>query len=109
MHWYLLVAFMFVLSTVIFAIQNSQQITLKFLSWDLPSFPLVLVIMFSFATGALVILLFSITRQLRLTLQIRDLQARLKKMEKNLAAQAQPGDTGPASSPDRPGNNPDKK
>lgn len=109
MHWYLMVAFMFVLSTVVFAIQNSQQITLKFLNWDLPSFPLVLVIMFSFATGALVILLFSITRQLRLTLQIRDLQARLKKMEKNLAAQAPPGDTGPASSPDHPGHNPDKK
>ncbi|MFZ5633139.1 MAG: LapA family protein [Bacillota bacterium] len=90
MQWYLVVALLFVLSISVFAIQNSQQITMKFLYWDLPSFPLVLVILFSTATGVLVTLLFTITRQVRLNLQVRSLQARVKQLEKKLTETGKP-------------------
>jgi len=87
MLWYISLAALITLSIAVFAIQNSQQVTLKFLHWDLPSFPLVLLILFSAATGMLVTLLFSVTKQLRMTIQVKDLQARIKKLEKQLSAQ----------------------
>jgi uncharacterized integral membrane protein len=98
MHWYLVLAFLFVLSVSVFAIQNSQQVVVRFLHWELPSFPLVMLILFSAAAGVLVTLLFSLARQLKLTVQIRDLQSRIRQMEKKLAGQPAPhGETGPAS------------
>ena len=87
MLWYISLAALITLSIAVFAIQNSQQVTLKFLLWDLPSFPLVLLILFSAATGMLVTLLFSVTKQLRMTIQVKDLQSRIKKLEKQLSAQ----------------------
>ena len=82
MLWHISLAALLTLSVAVFAIQNSQQVTLKFLHWDLPSFPLVLLIMFSAVTGVLITLLFSVTKQLRMTIQVRDLQSRIKKLEK---------------------------
>ncbi|MCL5057673.1 MAG: LapA family protein [Actinobacteria bacterium] len=83
MLWYLAAAALITLVISVFAVQNSQPVTLKFLLWDLPPLPLVLIILFSAATGVLVTLLFSVARQLRLNLQIRDLQSKLKQLEKN--------------------------
>ncbi|MCL6611236.1 MAG: LapA family protein [Peptococcaceae bacterium] len=94
MHWHLVLAFVFVLAITLFAIQNSQQVTLQFLSWELPPLPLVLVILFSAASGVLVTLLFSIAKQLRLTLQIRNLQSRLSQLEKKPSAQPGSGTEG---------------
>ncbi|MFZ5649978.1 MAG: LapA family protein [Bacillota bacterium] len=94
MQWYVAVAALITLAVSVFAIQNSQQVTLKFLTWELPSFPLVLLIFFSAITGVLITLLFSVAKQLRLAMQIRDLQSRIKKMEKD--ATARPADRAPA-------------
>ncbi|MFZ5648811.1 MAG: LapA family protein [Bacillota bacterium] len=94
MQWYIAVAALITLAVSIFAIQNSQQVTLRFLAWDLPSFPLVLLILFSAATGVLITLLFSVAKQLRLTMQIREMQARIKKLEKQISTQ--PPDKAPA-------------
>lgn len=91
MQWYLVLALAFIFSIAVFAIQNSQQVALKFLAWELPSFPLVMLILFSAATGALSALLFGVAKQLRLTLQVRDLQARIKQLEKKLSGQTGPG------------------
>lgn len=99
MQWHLVLAIVFVLALTLFAIQNSQQVTLQFLSWELPPLPLVLVILFSAASGVLVTLLFSIAKQLRLTLQIRNLQSRLNQLEKKLSAQQPPADGGQSQSP----------
>ncbi|MFZ5644450.1 MAG: LapA family protein [Bacillota bacterium] len=82
MQWYLVLASIITVMISLFAVQNSQQVSLRFLLWDLPSLPLVLIILFSAATGVLVTLLFSIAKQLKLNLHIRDLQARIKKLEK---------------------------
>lgn len=86
MQWYVAVAALITLAVSVFAIQNSQQVALKFLTWELPSFPLVLLIFFSAVTGVLITLLFNVAKQLRLSMQIRDLQSRIKKMEKELSA-----------------------
>ncbi len=85
MQYYLVLAALITLSISIFAIQNSQEITLQFLYWILPPLPLVLVILFSAAMGVLITLLFNIARQFRMTMQIRELQSRLKQMEKKLS------------------------
>lgn len=100
MQWYLFLAFLFVLSISVFAIQNSRQVTLQFLYWELPPLPLVLVILFSAAMGVLITLLFSLAKQLKMTMQIRDLQSRLKQLEKKLSAQPDHGNTGPACATD---------
>ena len=81
MPWYLIAAAVITLVVSIFAVQNSQPVTLKFILWDLPSKSLVLIILFSAATGVLVTLLFSVARQVRLNMQIRELQARIRHME----------------------------
>jgi len=107
MQVYLVAALLFVLAISVFALQNSQPVTLKFLNWELPSFPLVLVITFSAATGVLATLLFSIARQFKLNLQIRELQSRLKQLEKKLGEQQSPGPAGNNSSRDnQPSPNP---
>lgn len=85
MQWYVVTATMVIFLISIFAIQNSQQITLKFLIWDLPAFPLVLLILFSTATGVLLTILFNITKQLKMTLHIHELKSRIKLLEKKLA------------------------
>ena len=85
MQWYIIIPIIFALLISIFAVQNPQQVTLRFLLWDLPSLSLVLVIFFSTAMGVLITILFSLTRYLRLTIRIHDLQARLKQMEKKLS------------------------
>lgn len=95
MHWYLALAFLFVLAVTVFAIQNSQQVVLQFLYWQLPSFPLVMLILFSAACGVLLTLLFSVAKQIKLTMQIRDLQSRIRQMEKKLAGQPDQGNPGP--------------
>lgn len=107
MQWYLFLAFLFVLSISVFAIQNSQQVTLQFLYWELPALPLVMVILFSAATGVLITLLFSLAKQLRLTMQIRELQARVKQMEKKLSSQPDHGNAGPdCATQSQPGQRP---
>lgn len=85
MQWYMIFSTVVILLISIFAIQNSQQITLKFLTWDLPSFPLVLLILFSTATGVLLTILFNITKQIKMTLRIHELESRIKLLEKKLA------------------------
>ena len=85
MQWYVITATLVTFLISVFAIQNSQQVTLKFLIWDLPSFPLVLLILFSTTTGVLLTILFNITKQIRMTLHIHELESRIKLLEKKLA------------------------
>lgn len=81
MTWYLAMGGLITLVISVFAAQNSQPVILKFLLWDLPSLPLVLIILFSAATGVLITLLFSVARQVKLNMQIRELQSRIKRLE----------------------------
>jgi len=85
MQRYLILAVLTVLFISVFAAQNAQPVTLRIIIWDLPPVPLVMVILFSVSMGVLVTLLFSVTRQFRLNMQIRELQGRIKKLEKESA------------------------
>lgn len=103
MYRYLVVALLFILFISILALQNSQPVTIKFLYWSLPSFPLVLIILFSAATGALITLLFSVAGQVRLTIRARELQSRIRQLEKKLNQQPAAGESnrraGPGAGP----------
>lgn len=108
-QWYLVLAFIFVLATTVFAIQNAQQVTLRFLYWEFPSFPLVMLILFSAASGVLISLLFSLAKQFRQGMQIRDLQSRLRQMEKKLSQAAAGTAAGPAAPEKGPPPTPDNQ
>lgn len=85
MQWYIALGSLLLLVIAIFAYQNPQEVTLRFLTWDMPSMSLVLLIFFSTAMGALVTLLFSLAKQIKQGIQIRDLQSKIKLLEKKYA------------------------
>ncbi len=84
MTWYLILALVFTLGFTTFAVQNSQLVTLQFLGWEMASFPLVMLLIFSAITGVLVTLLFSLPSQVKLSSKNRELNARIKQLEKEL-------------------------
>lgn len=85
MQWYLVFGSILTMAIAVFALQNPEQVTFKFLFWQLPSFPMVLVIFFSTALGALTSLLFSLAKQLKYNLEIRDLHGKIKTLQKKVA------------------------
>jgi putative membrane protein len=85
MPWYLFITLIFILGFTTFAIQNSQQITLHFLGWQIASFPLVILLIFSALLGALTTLMFSLPKQIKITGRNREANDRILQLEKELA------------------------
>lgn len=84
MQWYIALGSLLLLVIAIFAYQNPQAVVLRFLTWEMPSMSLVLLIFFSTAMGAMMTLLFSLAKQIKLGIQIRDLQNKVKHLEREL-------------------------
>ncbi|NTW05277.1 MAG: LapA family protein [Peptococcaceae bacterium] len=84
MPWYLFIAFIFILGFTTFAIQNAQQITLHFLGWQIASFPLVMLLVFSVLLGAGTTLLFSLPKQIKIAGRNREANDRILQLEKEL-------------------------
>ncbi|GBF32990.1 hypothetical protein DCCM_2087 [Desulfocucumis palustris] len=105
MQWYVALGSGFLLLIAIFAYQNPQEVTLRFITWEMPPIPLVLLIFFSTAMGALITLLFSLAKQLTQGMKIRELQNKLKHLEKQIPSAGAPGENNPPAGKGR-GNNP---
>lgn len=84
MQWYIALGSLLLLVIAIFAYQNPQEVSLKFLTWEMTSMSLVLLIFFSTAMGALVSLLFSLAKQIRQGIQIRELHNKVKHLEREV-------------------------
>lgn len=105
MQWYVALGSGFLLLIAIFAYQNPQEVTLRFITWEMPPIPLVLLIFFSTAMGALITLLFSLAKQLTQGMKIRELQNRVKHLEKQIPSAGGPRENNPPAGKGR-GNNP---
>ncbi|MCL6559706.1 MAG: LapA family protein [Firmicutes bacterium] len=71
-----------ILATIIavFALQNSEPVTVKFLFWQLPDLPLVIIILVANLLGSVSMFLFSLGKQVKMSLTIRELQSRIKEL-----------------------------
>lgn len=81
----LIVSLIFFVVILIFAIQNPEPVSLVFLTYNLSS-PKVLVILASAVFGGLVVGLIGLVRRVRLGLKVRQLQAQNLELESQLAS-----------------------
>lgn len=70
---YILIVLVIALLVALFAVQNAVQVDVKFLWWEVPRVSLVMIMLSSFAGGALAAFLLTLVKQIRATIQIREL------------------------------------
>lgn len=68
----------------IFAVQNSSPVDVKFLGWSFQQVSLVLVIVCSFAVGALAVFFLALSKQLKSAIKIRELAGQNKKLTEEI-------------------------
>lgn len=83
MQIYLVSALVFSLLVAVFAIQNTEIVVIKFLTWNF-SVSLVLVILGSAVVGALALFFLSLFRQVNSWMTIRQLNHRKDELEKQM-------------------------
>jgi uncharacterized integral membrane protein len=65
----------------VFALQNADQVTVRFLAWRIEGAPLAAVILASVAVGAMVVSLVGVVQRWKLRGKLRALEAHLKSLE----------------------------
>jgi uncharacterized integral membrane protein len=65
----------------IFALQNADQVTVRFLAWQIERAPLAAVILVAGAVGAILVGLIGFVQRWKLRARIRQLEARLQNLE----------------------------
>jgi len=78
------------IAIAIFAVQNAEQVTLRFLVWQIERAPLAAVILVSGAAGAILVSLIGFVQRWRLRSKIRQLENRLRSLEAGGPEQANP-------------------
>ncbi len=86
---YLLIAAV-AIAIAIFALQNADHVTVRFLGWQIERAPLAAVILGSGAVGAILVSLVGVVQRWRLRSKIRQLENRLHSLEAAQSAQANP-------------------
>lgn len=69
------------IAIAIFALQNPDQVTIRFLAWQIERAPLAAVILVSGATGAIIVSLIGFVQRWRLRSKIRQLETRVRGLE----------------------------
>ena len=69
------------IAIAIFAVQNADQVTLRFLVWQIERAPLAAVILVSGAAGAILVSLIGFVQRWRLRSKIRQLENRLRGLD----------------------------
>lgn len=77
---YLLIAAVAV-AIAIFALQNADQVTIRFLAWRIEGAPLAAVILVSVTIGAVLVSLVGFAQRWRLRGRVRQLEGRLRVLE----------------------------
>jgi|GEM_PF-747200 len=83
MQFYLVSALVFSLLVAVFAIQNTEEVVVKFLTWQF-SISLVLVLLGSAVAGALVLYFLGLFKQVGAWMKIRQLNSRKTELETQL-------------------------
>lgn len=84
MRLYFGIAIIVAILVAIFALQNSQMVSIKFLLWQLPGFPLALIILGAAISGMMVAWLFSITGRYKKVKQYAELKNYAHSLEEEL-------------------------
>lgn len=84
MQFYLLLALVFALVVAIFAVQNTEPVTINFLTWQFKEISLVLVILGSSAVGAVFLFLLGVVKQLSLYRKNRELRLANQKLREEV-------------------------
>ena len=69
------------IAVAIFALQNPDQVTIRFLAWQIEHAPLAAVILVSGAAGAIIVSLIGFVQRWRLRSKIRQLETRVRSLE----------------------------
>lgn len=102
MQLYLIVALLFALFVAVFAVQNATVVDIRFLFWRIHEVPLSLVILISVAAGAVIVFVMGAFRQLRTSMQVRELTAKVNELKAK-------GATSPGPVPSAADRNTEKK
>lgn len=91
MQFYLIISLFFALLVAVFAIQNTEVVVIRFITWQF-SISLVLVLLGSAIVGALALYFLGLFKQVGAWMKIRqlnnrknDLETQLKKLEKKIS------------------------
>ncbi len=77
---YVLIALVAV-AIAIFALQNADQVTVRFLAWQVERAPLAAVVLVAGAVGAILVSLVAFVQRWKLRSRVRQLEARLRDLE----------------------------
>ena len=69
------------IAVAIFALQNPDHVTIRFLAWQIERAPLAAVILVSGAAGAIIVSLIGLVQRWRLRSKIRQLETRVRSLE----------------------------
>ena len=69
------------IAVAIFALQNPDQVTIRFLAWQIERAPLAAVILVSGAAGAIIVSLIGFVQRWQLRSKIRQLETRVRSLE----------------------------
>lgn len=89
----MIVALLFAILITVFAVQNATAVDIRCLFWKIDQAPLSLVILTSVAAGAIIVFVIGAFHQFKMSLQIRDLTARLQRLK----PKASPEENAPAA------------
>lgn len=78
---YFIVALLFALSVAVFAVQNTEGVTIKFLFWQYNGISKVLVILASAAVGALLVIFLGLSWQIKRLKYIRQLESEIRALK----------------------------
>lgn len=84
MQLLLIFALIFALGVALFAVQNATPVEISFLFYEFQDISLVVVILFSVLTGALIVFLLSLVKQISYLRKIRSLEKRNEQLEQEL-------------------------
>lgn len=86
---YFIIALLFALSVAVFAIQNTESVSIKFLFWQYNGISKVLVILASAVVGAVVVMFLGSWWQIKKVMYIRQLESEIKALRKQQPAAAE--------------------
>lgn len=84
MQFQLLIGMLLALVVAVFAVQNASPVDIRFLFWRFEEISLVIIILLASILGALVVLVPSMGRQIKMAFRIRELNVRQKELDEEI-------------------------
>ncbi|GAW92700.1 LapA family protein [Calderihabitans maritimus] len=84
MQVYLVGVFIFALVVAVFAVQNAQTVSIRFLTWEFKDISLVLIILGSAALGAVMMAFISTIKQIKNFRKLKEMQRENKRLQEQL-------------------------